>query len=271
MFIASSNQTPINGTSFSAGSSLDTPKKNIIPALFTVGVVLLSVCAGGLVAYAYHLRDGYQAVIEEKKKELSSITYAQDVSLQTMEEFSIKTKGVATIFDNAPSARSIFNIFESAIGKNVYFGKMQASRVEGTKSYKITVSGTARSLDDIQLQKLVFQTPAYAKYVSNVMIPTYSKDAANGTYVFTMSFMTTVGRFSTADLTLNLTKPDEVEKTTVPEVKVETKKPQDLVSPVVIATPVVSSPKSSSSTAVSEGTKATSISPVSPILIPKKP
>ena len=127
-------------------------------------------------------------------------------------------------------------------------------RVEGTKSYKVTITGNAKSFQDLIAQRDIFRSTVYSKYVSNTDVTTYDLDPVNGGVKFTMAMQVSVGRFSTSNVIIDLDRPAKSTNTQFVE------QPQSIIPPVVIpvtsATTTVKSEQSSSTKAKAGNTQA---------------
>ncbi len=212
MFTASSQQpNNVSGTTFSRTPSLlAEEKKSIAPYIFTACMFIIAVLALALCAYAYHQKDIYQKQVEAKKEELNRVTFNQEgATLQDIEDLSGRLRGIISIFTSAPSASSVFTIFESATERGVAFNRLEVNRVEGSKSYKVTVSGNANTFKDLILQRDTFRLAPYSKYVSDVTVTNFNRDLQTGNISFTITAVISVGRFGVANLLVDLTKPSE--------------------------------------------------------------
>ncbi len=177
---------------------------------FTAGMFLLTLASFGLAAFAFYQRDMFAQMVDAKRQELNKITYSQEgATLKDMEDLSGRLKGVVSIFTGAPSASSIFLIFENSVERNVAFNRLDMSRIEGSKTYKVTVAGKAGSLKDLILQRDTLLGSPYSKYVADVVVTSFSRDIESGDVPFAMSMTISVGRFSTTNLLLDLTKPSD--------------------------------------------------------------
>ena len=212
MFTASpQQQNNVAGTTFSRTPSLLAEEKKSVGAyIFTAGVFTLALISLALTAYAYNKRESLQKDVEAKRMELNSITFNQEgATLQEIEDLSGRLRGVTSIFTGAPSAGSVFTIFENAAERGVSFGRLDMVRVEGSKSYKVTVSGKANTFKDLILQRETLKLVPYSKYVTEVTVANFTRDLQTGTVTFTMTAVISVGRFGIANLLVDLTKPSE--------------------------------------------------------------
>ncbi len=211
MFTPSPQQAAIvPGTTFSKPRSLAEPSVSKVFYFFTAGMFLLALASIGMAGFAFYKRDSLQHEVEAKKQELDKITYSQEgATLQDMEDLSGRLKGVVSIFTSAPSASSIFSIFESSVERGVFFSRLDVSRTEGTKTYKVTATGRANSLKDLILQRDTLLASPYSKYVSEVAVSSFSRDVETGNVPFVMTMLISVGRFQTSNLLVDLTKPSD--------------------------------------------------------------
>lgn len=195
------------GASVGNGLGVSTQPKNRTPFILLGGMSLLALLSIGAAFYGFHLQDAKAADIEVKKQELSKMTLKKDVPLEEMVNLSSRIKGMSSVFINAPSSHSVFAILEDSAEKGVFFSKLSLERVEGTKSYTVTVTGVARSLEDLYLQRNTLQSSAYAKYLSGASV-TYDWDPSNGQVNFTIRFLTSIPRFGASNLIVDITKPE---------------------------------------------------------------
>ncbi len=211
MFTPAPQQAPIvPGTTFARPSSSAAPAVSKVFYFFTAGMFLLTLASFGLAAFAFYERDTFAQMVDAKRQELNKITYSQEgATLQDMEDLSGRLKGVVSIFTGAPSASSVFSIFENSVERNVAFNRLDMTRVEGSKTYKVTVAGKAGSLKDLILQRDTLRGAPYSKYIADVVVTNFSRDIENGDVPFAMSMTISVGRFSTGNLLVDLTKPSD--------------------------------------------------------------
>ena len=206
MFTASSNQ-PTTSAPVGAGIGMSAPK-NKTPFILLGGMTILALASVGAAFYGFSLQKSMAADIENKKQELTKKTLSKDVSLTDMTALSSRIKGMTTVFANAPSAYSIFTILEDSAEKGVSFSKLSMERVEGAKSYNVTVTGVAKSLEDLYLERGTLQSSAYAKYLSGASV-TYDWEPETGQVNFTIKFLTTIPRFGgSSNLIVDITKPE---------------------------------------------------------------
>lgn len=259
MFTVNQNQpTAVSGSPFSSGSTFGEPKTNKSALILVFGFVLLNVVAGGLVAYAFYMRSDYEAQNNAKKVDLQKVIFTPDIPLQEMQDFSGRIKAFSAIFNNAPSSYSLFTILEQAIIRGVVLKDVTAMRVEGTKSYKVTITGNAKSFQDLIAQRDIFRSSIYSKYVSNTDVTTYDLDPTNGGVKFTMTMQVSVGRFSTSNVIIDLDRPAKSTNKSTNTQFVE--QPQSIIPPIVIpitsTTTTVKSEQSSSTKAKAGNTQA---------------
>lgn len=246
MFTASPQQNNVAGSTFSrAPSLLAEEKKSVAPYIFTAGMFTLALISLGLTAYAYNTKDSLQKQSEAKRAELNSITFSQEgATLQDIEDLSGRLRGVTSIFTGAPSAGSVFTIFENAAERGVSFGKIEMMRVEGSKSYKVTVSGKANTFRDLILQRETLKLAPYSKYVSEVTVANFPRDPQTGIVSFTMTAVISVGRFGIANLLVDLTKPSEALTPSGSAGSGAGRIPPPGPSPTAISRPIVTTPPS---------------------------
>lgn len=204
------NQTPkpaIATAPLGAGIGVSSQPKNKTPFILLGGMSLLAAASVGAAFYGFYLQKTKAADVEEKKQKLAQTTLKKDVSLEEMTSLSDRIKGMSSIFSNAPSAYSIFTILEDSAEKGVFFSKLTTDRVEGSKSYNVTVTGVARSLEDLYLERKTLQSSAYAKYLSGASV-TYDWDPDTSKVNFTIKFLATVPRFGASNLIVDITKPE---------------------------------------------------------------
>jgi hypothetical protein len=245
MFTASPQQpNNVTGTTFSRAPSLLSQKpKSIAIYVFTAGMFLLALMSLGLSFFAFEKRDELQKQGEAKRIELNSISFSQEgATLQDIEDLSGRLRGVISIFTGAPSAGSVFTVFENAAERGVGFSRIEITRVEGSKSYKVALAGKANSFKDLILQRDTLRLAPYSKYVSDVTVMSFSRDLQTGTITFVMNATVSIGRFGVASLLVDLTKPSE----TLTPVNAGTGTAIKVPSPAVVIEPVV--PQVSSST-----------------------
>ena len=212
MFTASPQQpNNVTGTTFSRTPSLlAQEKKSVAPYIFTAGMFVLALMSLALSGFAFYKRDELQKQVDAKMAELNAITFSQEgATLQDIEDLSGRLKGVISIFTGAPSAGSVFTIFENAAERGVSFSRLEILRVEGSKSYKVTLSGKANTFKDLILQRDTLKLAPYSRYVSDVTVTSFTRDLETGTVTFIMNASVSVGRFGVASLLVDLTKPSE--------------------------------------------------------------
>lgn len=222
MFTATAQQNTISGTTFSGQAPLS---EKVPTSLYFLmgGLLILALISIGLTGFAFYERDIFQKKVEAKKEELLKINYNQEgATLQSMEDLSGRLKGVVSIFTSAPSASSIFTIIESAVERGVTLTSISTKRIEGTKNYTVTIVGKANTYRDLILQRDTLRLAPYSKYVSNVIVVSFTRDIDLGNVPFTMTMIINVGRFQTSNLLVDLTRPTEaqVPKITAPHTPV---------------------------------------------------
>ncbi len=228
MFTINQNQSVPAGSPFSAGSALGVPKTDKSPLILVFGLIFLNIVAGSLVGYAFYMKSSYETQNNSKKENLSKVVFTSDVTLQTMQDFSGRIKAFSAIFNNAPSSYSLFTILEQAIIRGITLTDMVAVRIEGTKSYTVTLTGSAKSFQDLIAQRDIFRSKEYSNYVSDVVVSSYDLNTINGGVKFTMKMQISVGRFSKTNVLIDLSKP--VRQST---------NDQDIDKMPVVITPVV--------------------------------
>lgn len=259
MFTASPTQTT-NIAPLGAGIGMS-PPKNKTPFILLAGMSVLAAASIAAAFYGFHLQSVKAADVENKKQELAKITLKKDVSLADMTSLSSRIKGMSTVFTNAPSAYSVFTVLEDSAEKGVSFSKLSMERVEGSKSYNVTVTGIARSLEDLYLERNTLQSSSYAKYISGASV-TYDWDPDTGQVNFTIKFLTTIPRFGASNLIVDITKPESAPTTDTQNGNLTIPISQAPQKPIATSTP------SSASSTVTQGKNATSSIIVSPPLKP---
>lgn len=198
------------GGSFSSGSSFGAPQgESKAPLVFVFGFLILDVVFGMLTGYAYYLRSDFEKKNAERQTDLAKVTVAQEITIQEMQDFTGRVKAFSSIFNNAPSAYSLFTVVEHSVVRGVYFKDMTATRIEGTRTYKVIVTGTANTFQDLISQRDVFRSKSFSGYVSDANVSTYDLDLEEGGVKFTINLLITVGRFSATNLLIDLTTPEE--------------------------------------------------------------
>lgn len=245
-----------------AGLGVSSPATNKTPFILLAGMSVLALASVGAGFYGFYLQKTKASDIENKKQELLKMTLKNDVSLEEMTSLSNRIKGMSGVFSNAPSAHSVFTILEDSAEKGVSFSKLSMERVENAKSYNVTVTGVARSLEDLYLERNTLQSSAYAKYISGASV-TYDWNPENGQVDFTIKFLTTIPRFGASNLIVDITKPESS-----PEI--EKGKP-DLTIPISQAPqkPVATTTKATASTTPAAGTPVKTATSTNPISIPQ--
>lgn len=181
--------------------------------------VLVSI---GMFGYLYYL----SSQVDAKKAKLASYeSQLGGLPLEDMRKLSNRIKILNQLVKTHPSVNVAFRIIEDSVENQVTYNKFDLGYNETSKSYLLSLSGTAPNYKGIAQQIDTFNRKPYTTYISNVTVEGLNP-TPEGRIAFTAKMPIMVVGLLPEDLNLSegaaervasSTLPDSIETSTIPQ------------------------------------------------------
>lgn len=220
--ISAPTDAPINGTTLPSTSLTGSPSsmmargqgegKSFFQLIFMTAAgasVLISV---GMFGYLYYL----SSQVDAKKAKLASYeSQLGGLPLEDMRKLSNRIKILNQLVKTHPSVNVAFRIVEDSVENQVTYTKFDLGYNESTKSYLLSLSGTAPDYKGIAQQIDTFNRKPYTTYLSNVVVDGLNPDST-GRIAFTAKMSIMVVGLLPEDLNLSEGAAQRVASSTLP-------------------------------------------------------
>jgi hypothetical protein len=235
--ISASAEAPIVGTALPSTSLTGSPSSMMarthqegrslfqLILMFAAGMaVLISV---GMFGYLYYV----SSQVEAKKAKLTSYeSQLGGMPLEDMRNLSNRIKVLNQLVKAHPSVNVAFRLVEDSIENQVTYTKFDLGYSEATKSYSLSLTGTAPNYKGIAQQIDTFGRKPYTTYIPSVTVDGLAPDTS-GRIGFTAKMPIMVVGLLPEDLNLSEGAAQLVASSTLPEAAVisdaATTTPQD--------------------------------------------
>jgi hypothetical protein len=220
--ISAPADAPINGTTLPSPSLTGSPSsmmargqqegKSLFQLILMSAAGLSVLISIGMFGYLYYL----SSQVDAKKAKLASYeSQLGGLPLEDMRKLSNRIKILNQLVKAHPSVNVAFRIIEDSVENKVTYTKFDLGFNETTKSYLLSLAGTAPDYKGVAQQVDTFKRKPYTTYISNVTVEGLNPNS-DGEIAFTAKMPIMVVGLLSEDLNLSEGAAQLVASSTLP-------------------------------------------------------